>query len=256
GKGLSEMIITDLSQVKRLQLVERVRIQALMEEMALGQTGLIEEKSSAKFGKLLGAGKIIHGNVALLAGNNVRLHASYWDVINSQFPRVAALDDRLYNLFKMEKDIVFKIVDKMGIQLTPQEREKIQYIPTKNIQAFMEYCHGLEKQDQGKFIEAEQYFKNALKFDPNFKAAKQNADQSKRINNFSGSYEKYAFEAGGQFDITGARSQNLINSRLQNMGENIGSSFIPGEESRESAQEAASKIGLDKLPDPPEPPGN
>ena len=60
GRGLGEMMITDLSQVPKIELVERIRLNALMEEMALGQTGMIREGSEAGFGKLLGAGKSGH----------------------------------------------------------------------------------------------------------------------------------------------------------------------------------------------------
>ena len=60
-KGLTEMLITDLSQVKALTVVERARLQQLMEEMGLGMTGLMREDTAPRMGKLLGAARWYRG---------------------------------------------------------------------------------------------------------------------------------------------------------------------------------------------------
>ncbi|MBN2201052.1 tetratricopeptide repeat protein, partial [bacterium] len=57
GKGLAEMLITDLSQIPSLKLVERVRVQSLFDEVKLGQTGLVDESQAARFGLMLSAGR-------------------------------------------------------------------------------------------------------------------------------------------------------------------------------------------------------
>ena len=53
-KGMTLMLLTDLSQVPGLQLVERIRMQALVEELKLGSSGLVERKSAPRVGKLVG----------------------------------------------------------------------------------------------------------------------------------------------------------------------------------------------------------
>ena len=258
GRGLAEMIITDLSQVKKIQLIERTRIQALLEEMALGQTGVIEEKTAPRFGKLLGAGKIVHGNFSIAGKNDLKLDAAFWDVLNQQFPKFTEMSDALDNLFKLEKDIVFNIVDEMGIQLTAEEKRKIQIIPTKNMQAFMAYCKGLESQDNGDFKSAYEQFINAYKMDPNFSAANENTKKSENINHASGTKEQFAGITGTGKTVT-IGTDRLVAERLRNLNDNIGSNFNPGDDNREAGEEAANAgadIGLSDLPNPPRPPGN
>src|SRR4030067_3126095 len=53
-KGLTLMLITDLSGVKDLQLLERGRLQALIEEMGLAGSGLVETGTAPRVGKLSG----------------------------------------------------------------------------------------------------------------------------------------------------------------------------------------------------------
>ncbi len=48
-------------------MIERERLDALIDEMALGKTGLIDEASAAKIGKLLGAQYMVLGSVTSLS---------------------------------------------------------------------------------------------------------------------------------------------------------------------------------------------
>ncbi|MGH7963812.1 MAG: CsgG/HfaB family protein, partial [Candidatus Binatia bacterium] len=67
-KGLTALLINDLSQVRDLRVVERDRLQALLEELQLGSTGLVNQDTAPKVGRLLGAGKVATGAYAVRAG--------------------------------------------------------------------------------------------------------------------------------------------------------------------------------------------
>src|SRR5262249_7790431 len=54
-KGLAQMLISDLSAVDAVQLVERDRLEAVLAELKLGRSGAIDPATAAKVGKLLGA---------------------------------------------------------------------------------------------------------------------------------------------------------------------------------------------------------
>lgn len=259
GKGISEMMITDLSQVKGLHLIERVRLQALMEEIGLGQTGLIKENSAPRFGKLLGAGKIVHGSFDLLSKKKVQFNAAFWDILKNKFPPPAKEADNLKNIFRIEKDLVFSLLDDMGILLTPEERARIQQIPTKNIQAFLAYCQGLEMEDRGNFAKAAQFFQKAVRLDPHFGQAKKKQSSAKMVQlAVRGAaplkpVKSISPSTSGSIEFT---KTDLIKNRLNNLTTNIGTIFIPGQDSRKSAQEATEVganilIGLPLPPDPP-----
>ena len=62
-KGLALMLITDLSMVKDLQVVERVRLQALAEELGLGSSGIVEPDTGPRVGRLLGARWLVGGDI-------------------------------------------------------------------------------------------------------------------------------------------------------------------------------------------------
>lgn len=51
GKGISEMLIGDLGQVRQLKMVERIRLQVLLDEMALAQQPAFDKSTAPRYGK-------------------------------------------------------------------------------------------------------------------------------------------------------------------------------------------------------------
>src|SRR5437762_13627480 len=60
-KGLAQMLISDLSSLEGIRLVERDRLEEILAELKLGQTAKIDPQSAAKVGKLLGARYMVLG---------------------------------------------------------------------------------------------------------------------------------------------------------------------------------------------------
>jgi len=88
--------------------------------------------------------------------------------------------DRLAELFAMEKSIVFDLLGRMGVTLTPAEQRAISERPTANLQAFLAFSRGLEAEDRGSFGEAARLFQQATSSDPSFSAARIRAAESVR----------------------------------------------------------------------------
>lgn len=232
GKGLAEMIITDLNQVKSIRTVERIRVQSIMDEVKLQQTGLVDPSSQLTLVKLLGAGKVINGNFNISKGDKLRLDLVFGDILQQSFSDPIAMNDALKNLFLLEKQLVFQVIDDMNIRLTPEEKENIQRIPTKSIQAFLAYCMGLEMEDQGSFDQAIDYFKQALMIDPNFLLAgdREQLNQVMALGNRP--RHTWGTRLAGNVGTDAASSvsvdnmtQVMINNRLTQLNSNIGSRF-------------------------------
>ncbi|MFH1759471.1 MAG: CsgG/HfaB family protein, partial [bacterium] len=60
-KGLADMLITDLSQISSIRVVERTRLQKIMHEISLDMAGVTENQNRIRVAKLLKASKIIAG---------------------------------------------------------------------------------------------------------------------------------------------------------------------------------------------------
>jgi tetratricopeptide (TPR) repeat protein len=263
GLGLSEMMTVDLGQVKKLKLVERLRVDELMDELKFGASSAVDPSTAPRVGKLLAAGRLVGGRFTVGADNALRLDVASLDVVRDKEPTTTTQSDDLDNLFKVQKEIVFDVVKKMGITLTREEREAIQRVPTKNLQAFIAYSIGLEKEGQGDFEAASVYFKQASALDPSFEKAKGKAEATDAMSASGTSKESALFAAhkispppspSDQDRRGGARA--LLTQRFLKLEMAIQVGFVPGQNSRKAAQELSTLgVLLNSLPLPPPPPG-
>jgi tetratricopeptide (TPR) repeat protein len=262
GLGLSEMMTVDLGQVKQLKLVERIRVDELMQELKFGASSAVDPTTAPRVGKFLAAGQLVGGRFTVGADNSLRMDVASFNIAKQKEPTTATESDDLENLFKVQKEIVFDIIKKMGITLTRSEQVAIQRIPTKNLQAFIAYSIGLEKEGQGDFGAASVYFKQASALDPSFERAKGKAESVDALN-ATGTSKESALLAAHELSPAPTPSQQdqrsgthaLLTQRFQKLETAISVGFVPGENSRKAAQELSTLgVLINRLPPPPPPP--
>ena len=179
-RGLSHLILTDLSKVSQLRLLERERVQVLLDEMKLTDSNRVDPSSGARSGRMLRAARVVQGSLQDQAAR-LRLDANVVDATSSTVTATGAATDRLQQLFEVEKQVVLQLLERMGINLTPAERRAISERPTADLQAFLAFSRGLEAEDRGDFQAAADQFNAALQRDPNFRSARDKRAQNLRL---------------------------------------------------------------------------
>jgi tetratricopeptide (TPR) repeat protein len=181
SRGLADMVITDLSQVRALTVVERSRMQALLNEMGLGQSGLVDEGTAPRVANLLGAKTVLQGSFLDLNGKELRLDANLTHANTQQSQSVGRRTGEWVRVFRLEKDVVFGVLRQLGIRPTPEEEQAILTIPTENLLAFLAYGRGLEARDRGEYGKAEEEFREAVAKDHNFAPAQRQLEQTRNL---------------------------------------------------------------------------
>jgi tetratricopeptide (TPR) repeat protein len=236
-KGITQMLITDLSKASKLTVVERVKLQHLLEELKLGSTGLVEPSQMPRVGKLIGASKLVNGGFTDLADQNLRIDVSLAEVATANVRDVEGITGKVMELFQLEKALVFKIIDELGVELTREEREAIQKFMTESLLAFLAYSKGLDFEDRRMFAEARAEYQRAVELDPNFELAKQSLDEidieQKAAENPSLDREKVEELFAASFDdpFRDARISRLVNT-----------SFAAQTDTRSAAQEVTEGV--------------
>ena len=173
-RGLSYLFVTDLSRVSRLRLLERERVQALLDEMKLTDSGRVDPNTGARSGRIMRAERVVQGTLQDQPGaDRLRLDANVIDATTSNIQATGTATDRLQQLLDAEKQVVFQLLDRMGIVLSPVERRAISERPTADLQAFLAFSRGLEDEDRGDFQGAANEYNAALARDPNFRSARE-----------------------------------------------------------------------------------
>jgi len=161
--GISEDIITDLSQLKNLAVIAR-------------NSSFTYRNTSTKvqdIGKDLGAKYLLEGSVRK-AGNRVRITAQLIDTVNGHHLWAERFDRDLTEIFVLQDEITEKIVSALSIQLSGDEQQQLAKNATNNFEAYDYFLQAqilsarFTKED---LIEAAQIYRNVIELDPGFARA-------------------------------------------------------------------------------------
>jgi TolB-like protein len=177
SRGFAQLIVTDLAKSRQVRVLERERMQAIVDELRLGSAEQAEAASAARSGRLLRASRVVQGTIAD-RDDELRVVTAVVDVGTAGVAGSADEGAQLAQLFDLQKTIVFDIFNDLGITLTDAERAEISQRPTQNLQAFLAWSRGLEAEDRGDFTGARDLFNQAQRLDPSFSAAAQGAQQA------------------------------------------------------------------------------
>jgi len=183
-------------------------LQALLEEMKLGQTGIVDLNTAPKIGKLLGAENVMVGSLSLGSIRAVTALASSDSGKVKGNSSVSVDNDKF---FELPMVIVRDTVNILGISLTDEEKKALGVPHTKAYQAVVSYGKALDALDAGNWKEANDYFNLAIKEDPAFDLARQGADtcpkvDSPSINSISGSSGP---QLSAKIEATVSKASNL-----------------------------------------------
>jgi TolB-like protein len=179
GRGLADLMISDLSRSSQLTVVERDRMDALLDEIKLSASGdAVDAATAVRSGRLTRAGRVVRGSITQLQGQSLRADAAVLDVSTARVGNALNADFTLDAVFDAEKRIVFGVFDDMGIALSAAERAAIDQRPTRSIAAFLAYSGGLSAEDSGRFDLAARLYGDAARLDPGFAAARSGATRA------------------------------------------------------------------------------
>ena len=143
GYGVAQLVVTDLSKISSLKLVERERVQVLLDELELASGGHVDPRTAARAGRLLRAERVVQGLVRQTR-DGVELEATVVRTTDGTVEASVDIGDKLERLFTLEKVIITGVLQQTGISVTPAELRAITERPTQDLQAFLVASRGLE----------------------------------------------------------------------------------------------------------------
>ena len=196
--ALAELLSVDLNQVDRITVLERFRVKTLLDEIALGEAGLVDPATASRSGRLLGAENIVQGEIGALGQADLSTTALVVDASTGEVGDQVRADDAAERFIDMEKQVALGLFESMGVQLTQAERERIEENRTANLQALLAFGSGLEALDAGDFAQASARFEEAVALDPGFDLARSKAAESESLDRAAGISTTVAVAAGVQ----------------------------------------------------------
>ena len=178
-KGLTVMLIRDLAKVKQVEVVERTKMQALLDEMELGTSGLMDAETAPEVGVLLRTGYVAGGDILQGTAAELEINASVFDVPLDKFTPLQPVVGSVNEIAKLEKKVLFSILEHMQIVLSPPEKVALARPLSASTAALLALFAGIDYSDRGLYLRAAQMYKQALQEDPKLKMAKDALEELK-----------------------------------------------------------------------------
>jgi TolB-like protein len=157
GKAFSSMMISDLSSIPRLRLIERERIDELTAELDLQYSGRVDEESAQSLGMILGAQYLVLGSF-ITVDPEMRINTRVARVESTEIITTAEVTGQRDSLFVLQQRLADQIIDGLEVALTAEERQLLADRQQENriddIEALIGYSQALCLIDDGEFGEA------------------------------------------------------------------------------------------------------
>ena len=158
--GMTEDVITELTQIKTLHVFPRAAVLAYRDKPA----------TAPEIGRQLDAAYVLGGSVRR-AGNRLRITAQLVETRTGHSVWAERFDREMKDVFEVQDEIARSITQALRISLSPQEEKTIAQKPTENLQAYDYFLRGRRYMRRENLEFAMQMFEHAIKLDPNFALA-------------------------------------------------------------------------------------
>jgi tetratricopeptide (TPR) repeat protein len=190
SRGIPVTVMADLRKIPDLIVLERTQLEKVLEEIRLGQAGVLDERTAKEAGKMLGADVVVLGEFQK-AGDFIRITSRFVNVETGEVTGTAKVTGGIGEIFDLQDQLVFKISSILGISLTREEEGKIKGGKTKSLSAYEWSSKAWEVYDfwsgKGDADKAIRYLEIALEHDPNYVSAYNNLGVAY---NSRGAYDK------------------------------------------------------------------
>ena len=151
SKGLADMLSTEMSQIQAFKVVEREKLQDLLSEISLGQSGAVDPATAQKVGRLLGAQTLLLGGFVHMFGGKMRIDVRIVEVETGLTLKAVEQSDKVDKLFDMVKKIAKDISKYYEIKITKADKNRMKNRDgSDNFDATLLYSKGLEFWDSGR----------------------------------------------------------------------------------------------------------
>jgi TolB-like protein len=158
--GFTDELIGDLAKISDILVISR--------NSAFTYKG--KQIKIAQIAKELNVRYVLEGSVQK-SGDKVRIRAQLIDGKTDHHLWSESYDGVLNDIFDLQDKITGKIVSALAVQLSPSEQKRVAEKGTDNVLAYEVFLKGgahFVKHTPKDLLQAIEYYKQAIKFDPNF----------------------------------------------------------------------------------------
>jgi TolB-like protein len=175
SKGLAEMLITELSANPEIRVVERDRLQALLEEQNLATANRVEPGTAAKIGKLLGALHMLMGAFVIDPKGQMRMDVRAINTETSELEYATSVSGKADRLLELVGQLGSKVNGGLKLPAVPPTVQPGMQVGAKGgnqLKSMMLLSRALEARDRKEQAQSVALMQQAIEANPDNPRAK------------------------------------------------------------------------------------
>lgn len=146
--GLTDMLISDLDGARAVRVIERERLNAVLDELHLQASTTVDPATSQRIGRVLGVEFLLLGSYFELIGQ-LRVDARLVRVETGEIVRSEGVTGASQDLFALERQLALKILQGLGARLDEGERDLLRKGGGADLPHLLAYARALDIYDRG-----------------------------------------------------------------------------------------------------------
>jgi TolB-like protein len=175
SRGLADMMITELSSVPTLVVVEREKLDALLAELTLQRSKYFDARTAQKLGRGVGAAFAVTG-AFISVEPDLRIDVRVVRIDSGAVVKAATVTGKKSAFFELQQRLAAQLVDGLPGVLSSGDAEKLQAASRDNrietVDGLLEYGKGLAARDSGDLAAASSHLQKVVTGNPGFALGK------------------------------------------------------------------------------------
>lgn len=182
GKGIAAMMITDLSNVPNLQLVEREHLQDIIDELDMQQSEYFDPATAARLGRLAGASYVLTGALSAVEPR-IHINTRVVRIETGEIVKTAEVTGREDKFFELQQKLADQLMDDLELALSPEDRERLLAQQEANrvdeLETMLAYSQALSLFDRENYVGAAEKMYGVLRMAPGSMVVRLTYDEMK-----------------------------------------------------------------------------
>lgn len=206
-KGFADMMVTDLSSLEQLQVVERDKLQKLLDELKLQRAAYFDPKTAQRLGRGVGAQYAVAGSFQAV-DPELRIDIRLVEIATARIVLADKVTGKKARLFDLQQQLVNRFAAGLELKLGQPPRLRSR---APDVATLLSYSQGLHLADQGKLKEASQQLAQVVSKAPTFLLARERHEQL--LARLEASEQRRADTLAEAAETLGRKAEELLQSQ-------------------------------------------
>jgi len=166
--GMADILISDLKNLSKLKVVDRERVQMLLDEIQIEQSEYFDDKTAVRVGKMLGVHVFVMGSFMQVDKDKMLILPKLVKTETGEVLKSETIEGKPKDLLKMLAQTAEKIAGWLEVAVSEQEKKALHGSVSESTQAALAYSRGVLYEDEQKYAEAAVEYKRAVAADSTY----------------------------------------------------------------------------------------